>query len=105
GAAVFCHPSTNESFGIVLLEAWLAGTPALVHARGEVLSWHCRQSGGGLWFRSYPDFEEELRLLLENRALRDELGRAGQAYVRAMYAWEQVEERLLAGIEQVYNQK
>ena len=104
GATVFCHPSTNESFGIVLLEAWLAGTPALVHAHGEVLSYHCRKSGGGLWFRSYPDFEEELKLLLENQPLRDQLAQAGQQYVQDMYAWENVEKRLMAGIERVCNQ-
>ena len=37
GALAFCHPSVNESFGIVLLESWLARTPALVHAGSDVL--------------------------------------------------------------------
>ena len=37
GALAFVHPSTFESLGIVLLESLLAGTPALVHARSEVL--------------------------------------------------------------------
>ena len=31
-ATVVCQPSVNESFSIVLMEAWLAGTPVLVHA-------------------------------------------------------------------------
>jgi len=30
GALVFCHPSLNESLGIVILESWLARTPVLV---------------------------------------------------------------------------
>ena len=46
GACAFIHPSTLESFGIVLLEAFLSGTPALVHAGGEVLRWQCERSGG-----------------------------------------------------------
>ena len=78
GALAFVHPSTFESFGIVLLESFLAGTPALVHARSEVLRWQCRRSGGGLWFRHYPDFEEELLLLLNNENLRKRMGAAGK---------------------------
>lgn len=54
GALAFCHPSAYESFGIVVLESWLAGTPCLVSAHGKVLPYHCRASGGGLWFRNYP---------------------------------------------------
>jgi glycosyltransferase involved in cell wall biosynthesis len=99
GAVAFLHPSVNESLGIVLLEAWLAGTPALVHAKSNVLSWQCRRSGGGLWFRHYPEFEEELLLLLENRALRDAMGAAGRAYVQREYAWSAVERRMLAAVD------
>ncbi|MBN1268589.1 MAG: glycosyltransferase family 4 protein, partial [Kiritimatiellae bacterium] len=51
GAVAFVHPSVNESLGIVLLESWLARTPALVHARSEVLRWQCARSRAGLWFR------------------------------------------------------
>src|SRR5262249_50809979 len=35
-ATIVCQPSVNESFSIVLMEAWLAGTPVLVHARCAV---------------------------------------------------------------------
>ena len=101
GAAAFIHPSVNESLGIVLLESWLAGTPALVHAKGEVLSWQCRRSGGGLWFKRYPEFEEELMLLLDNEPLRRAMGEAGRAYVKREYSWESVEKRMLAALDSV----
>lgn len=99
GALAFCHPSINESFGIVLMESWLAGTPALVHAKSEVLRFHCRRSNGGLWFRNYPDFEEELVLLMDNAELRASLGRAGREYVTHEYAWPVIRERLLRALE------
>lgn len=94
GAVAFCHPSAYESFGIVLMESWLAGTPCLVSAHGEVLPYHCRTSGGGLWFRNYPEFEQELTLLLEDPALAKKMGAAGRAYVTREYAWSRVMQRL-----------
>ena len=99
GALAFVHPSTFESFGIVLLESFLAGTPALVHAHSEVLSWQCRRSGGGLWFRHYPDFEEELLLLLNDEGLRKRMGAAGREYVSKEYSWESVEKRLFRALD------
>ncbi len=99
GAVAFCHPSVNESFGIVLMEAWLAGAPALVHAGGSVLPFHCLRSGGGLWFRCYPEFEAELTLLLDNTELRTRMGAAGRHYVRTEYSWEAVERRLFAALD------
>lgn len=102
GAVAFCHPSTNESFSIVILESWLAGTPVLVHAAGDVMPDHCRKSKGGLWFRNYPEFEEELSLLLEKPALRDTMGKSGQRYVQTEYAWDSVEGRLLKALLKGY---
>jgi len=97
-ALAFCHPSVNESFSIVILESWLAGTPVLVHAGGEVMPHHCRRSNGGLWFRNYPEFEEALTLLLTQPGLRDALGTAGRRYVERDYSWPSVERRLLAAL-------
>lgn len=99
GALAFCHPSVNESFGIVLLESWLARVPALVHAGSAVLSWQCRRSNGGLWFRAYPEFEEELLLIMDRLELRRAMGEAGRAYVLREYAWEKVEKRLLDALD------
>lgn len=101
GALAFVHPSVNESFGIVLLESWLARTPALVHGRSAVLRWQCEEGGGGLWFDTYPEFEEELLLLLDRPALRDALGERGRRYVLDRYSPPSVRERLLKALESV----
>ncbi len=99
GAAAFIHPSVNESLGIVLLEAWLAGTPGLVHACGVVLKDQVRRANGGLWFKSYPQFEEALLKLLDDEPARRALAAAGRAYVTKEYAWPAVERRLLAALD------
>ncbi|MBM4149898.1 MAG: glycosyltransferase family 4 protein, partial [Lentisphaerae bacterium] len=98
GALVFAHPSVNESLSIVLLESWLAGAPALVHACGRVLVHQCRRSNGGLWFRNYPEFEEALLLLEKNPGLRDALGKAGRGMVEKEYSWQAVDEKLGAAL-------
>lgn len=99
GAVAFVHPSIMESFGIVLLESWMARTPALVRADSRVLRWQCERSGGGLWFRNYVEFELELLALLERPALRSALGRAGCQYVRQTYAWPIIEQRFFEAID------
>ena len=99
GALTFIHPSVNESLGIVLLEAWLARTPALVHATSKVLQDQCQRSNGGLWFKNYPEFEEELLLLLEQPALRNMLGESGRRFVESEYSWNAVEQRMFAALD------
>lgn len=99
GAQVFVHPSLYESFSIVLLESFLAGTPALVRAGCEVLQWQCRRSGAGLWFHNYPEFEEELLLLLDDATMRRTMGAAGRAFVQREYAWPAVEARLFHALD------
>jgi glycosyltransferase involved in cell wall biosynthesis len=101
GALAFIHPSLNESLGIVLLEAWLAGTPGLVHAESPVLRWQCATSGGGLWFRHYPDFEEILQRLLADTPLTQQLGESGRAYVQRTYAWPAVEQRFFDALQRL----
>ncbi|MEI6807825.1 MAG: glycosyltransferase family 4 protein [bacterium] len=99
GAVAFCHPSRNESFSIVIMESWLAGTPVLATSGSEVMRDHCLKSNGGLWFRSYPEFEEELCLLLDNPELRAALGKAGRDYVLREYSWATIKEKLFTALD------
>ena len=99
GAVAFLHPSVNESFGIVLLEAFLARTPGLVHAKGRVLVSQCRASGAGLWFRHYPDFETQLLYLLDNPEARTALGARGREYVVREYAWPAIEKKFFSALD------
>jgi glycosyltransferase involved in cell wall biosynthesis len=102
GAAwAFCQPSVNESFSIVLLEAWLAGTPALVNERCPVTLSHCRLSGGGLWFRDYYEFEECVFHLLEKPELAAAMGEAGRDYVRKNYSWKTIIGKLETALAEV----
>lgn len=99
GAVAFVHPSLNESLSIVLLESWLARTPALVHARSPVLRSQCERAGGGLWFRDYPEFEEELLRLLDDPATAAALAASGRAWTVATYAPDAVRARLARALE------
>lgn len=93
GARALVHPSRLESLSIVLMESWQQGTPALVSSGSEVMVDHCRQSGGGFPFSDYDDFAQKLDTILEDDALRSEMGRRGAHYVLNEYGWPAVAAR------------
>ncbi len=97
-ADVFVQPSLHESFSIVLMEAWLQGTPALVHAGCAVTRQFAEASGGGLHFRDFGEFAAALDMLLASADLRAELGRRGRAFVIEHCRWEDVARRTLAAV-------
>lgn len=93
GASALIQPSRLESFGMVLFEAWLAGTPALVNAQSEVLREHCSLSGGGLWFTDGPEFAEALDLMTTDEALNHALAQAGRDFTLTNFRWSAVRDR------------
>lgn len=95
GALAFCHASLNESLGIVLLESWLAHRPVLVHASGVVLREQTKRANGGLWFRTFLEFQECVRLLLDQPEIAARLGESGRRFTLAEYSEETVRDRLL----------
>ena len=90
GAELLVQPSRFESFSIVLCEAWVAGIPALVQGRSDVLVGQAHRSGGALPYWTYAEFEAGLELLLADAVLRQRMAAAGRAYVEANYAWNEV---------------
>lgn len=97
-ADIFCMPGLYESFSIVVMEAWLQGTPALVHADCPVTVAHCREANGGLWFRSYREFEACVDRLLNEAPTARQLGDQGRAWVQQHCRWEDVAQRFITAV-------
>jgi glycosyltransferase involved in cell wall biosynthesis len=83
-------PSRFESLGIVLLEAWQAGTPVLVPATNAVTSGQVGRSRGGLTYDA-ETFDAALAALLADGPA---IGARGQAWVREECSWDAFDERL-----------
>lgn len=101
GASLLVQPSVNESFSIVLMEAWLRRTPVLVHAGCDVTREHAISSGGGLYFASEVEFRTVVRYLLDNPELLQSMGESGYQYVTTEYSWSAVGERLTRALEKI----
>ena len=100
-ADVVVLPSAEESFGIVLLEAWACGKPVVGAGTGAVGSL-INHGVDGLHYR-YPDavsLGQAIQTLLAQPDLRARLGQAGQAKVQAYYTWE----RVTAQVRAVYTE-
>ncbi|HEU4321518.1 MAG TPA: glycosyltransferase family 4 protein [Roseiflexaceae bacterium] len=92
-ADLFVHAGTHESFSIVLMEAWLQGTPALVHADCAVTREAAEASGAGLSFRDFGGFAAALDALLADPDLRCAMGARGRAWVLEHCRWDEVARR------------
>lgn len=101
GAHALIVPSRFESLSIVLLEAWNHGVPALVNADCKVLDGQVRRASGGLSYRSAAEFHESLDYLMTHRAVREQFGRQGLAYVEREYRWPTVLARVESLLRQV----
>jgi len=87
GSLGHVSPSAMESFSIVMIEAWMAGVPAVVNGRCDATVEHCVRSGGGLWFSSYGELEAVIDRLVGDAALRARLAAAGRHYADANFSW------------------
>lgn len=86
GAIGFVHPSPYESLGIVLIESFMMGTPAVINRKSEVLYDHIINSNGGFAYNSYEDFETYMTDLIKNRDLRDKYGKNARIYYLKNYS-------------------
>jgi glycosyltransferase involved in cell wall biosynthesis len=89
-ALFLCQPSLNESFSIVLMEAWMSGAPVVVHGECAVTRHHVVESGGGLYFSSPEDFAGVTRYMLAEPAKRAHFAACGRQYVLDNYSWRSV---------------
>ncbi len=98
-ALFLCQPSVNESFSIVMMEAWLKKTPVMVNSNCEVTKHHVATSGGGFLFGSKKQFSYNVKKILKDPSLREIKGEAGRKYVKNIYSKKAVRERFLSALK------
>lgn len=98
GALAFVHPSTFESLGIVLLEAFMMCTPALVNRKSEVLNDHIKNSNAGFSYESYEEFRDALYKMISNRDVYDSLCRNARNYFLEKYSAANYKEKLIRSL-------
>jgi glycosyltransferase involved in cell wall biosynthesis len=99
GAHALVAPSPFESFSLTVVEGMTAGAPAIVNAVCGPTREHCEQSGAGLWFDGYAEFEAVLDRMLGDNALHETMRHNGFRYVESAYRWPAVMERYGAFLE------
>ena len=76
-----------------------AGAPAIVNAVCGATREHCEQSGAGMWFEGYAEFEAVLDRMLGDPVLHATMRQNGQRYVESTYRWPAVMDRYGAFLE------
>ena len=107
GAVGVVLPSLSyETFGYVALESFSVETPVIARRLGALVE-VVEESGGGLLFETTDELVDSIRRLVDDPALRRELGRRGREAVETRWS-EQVQldkylnlVRALAGAERV----
>ncbi len=89
-AELLCQPSHNESFSYVIMESWLMGRPVLVHADCAVTRNFAVSAGGGLYFKTYGEFEGCVQYIRMNRETAERMGENGRTFVRENFRWSTV---------------
>jgi glycosyltransferase involved in cell wall biosynthesis len=99
GARALMAPSPHESFSLTVIEALTAGVPVLVNAVCGATREHCEQSGAGLWFGDFAEFEAVVRLITTDEARRETMRGNGRRYVEANYTWSVILDRYCSFLE------
>ncbi len=99
--AMLALPSRTESFGLVYLEAWAAGKP-VIGARAGAVPAVVEDGVDGLLvpFGDAPALAAAIARLLDDPALAQRMGAAGQRKVRERFTWE----RAAAQLEELYRE-
>lgn len=98
---IFAFPGENETFGNVVLEAMASGLPCLVAAHSGLRD-RVRDGRDGFLFEAgnSAQLATLVRRLVEDRSLRDELGRNALAFARTQ-TWQANLDGLLRHYERV----
>lgn len=92
---VVCQPSIHESFSIVIMEGWLAKRPVLVHEECAVTKNFVCETNGGLYFKTYYEFQECVLYLMNHNIEATIMGNNGRKYVLSHFSWNVITDKLI----------
>jgi glycosyltransferase involved in cell wall biosynthesis len=105
-ADLFVLPTANEPFGIVILEAWAAGTPVIATRVGGIPGF--TTDGENILLSDDNDsvmLAEKMTLLASSPELRAKLARNGFSEVSSGYDWSVIARRVLTIYEEVLSRR
>ncbi|MCS6961357.1 MAG: glycosyltransferase family 4 protein [Deltaproteobacteria bacterium] len=98
-ALVLVQPSKNESFSLVIMEAWINRVPVMVNRFCDVTTHFVKESQGGFAVKNFTEFCEAISLLERSPSLRERLGERGHDYVIKNFSPEHVKKQLLESLQ------
>ena len=90
GALAVVIPRPRDNPPLSVLEAWNRNRPVLMDGHSEFMVQLCRSYSGGLWYRTYEEFQEAILFLLEN----PDYAKGVATAIREPYNWEHVIHRI-----------
>lgn len=102
-ASLFCNPSQFESFSLVIMESWLAGTPVLVNGDCAVTKDFVVRFSGGLYYNNTREFEACVRYILEHQDIACAMGQNGQIEVRHHFGWDAIVDKYTRYFKEIAN--
>lgn len=99
---LLCQPSVNESFSIVIMEAWGLKVPVLVNGFCKVTSYHVKKANGGLSFSNKREFVASVNNILNERQQGDNRrGESGYLYVKDNYNWDTIIKKFYQAVDEI----
>ncbi|MET0204722.1 MAG: glycosyltransferase, partial [Casimicrobiaceae bacterium] len=94
GALAHCHclanMSESESFGIVVVEAWMCGRPVVANGRNVAFADLIEHGCNGLLCQTVDEVTDALRRVVDEPHEAARLGAAGRAEALASYTWPRI---------------
>ena len=104
-ADVFVFPSIQEGQGIALLEAQATSKPVVSFNTGGVSETFVDQKTGLLTEPNSTELANATLKLLENKELRDKMGKNGREFVSKYFSWDKSADALLEIYKEVISKK
>ncbi|MDG2305957.1 MAG: glycosyltransferase family 4 protein [Candidatus Binatia bacterium] len=98
---VLVHPSENESFGLVLLEAWMRQKPVIGSRVCGAVASVISEDVDGLLCDGADDLAAKIDRLLDAPELAARFGRAGREKARSRYPWAHIAGRVKATYQEL----